>query len=543
MWRRTTSLISALALGAAGAGIVSMPAQASGPDANHVEASGAAGLMLQSDVAASEITSYEVTDSEFTWGVRESFRSYIRGPIANGSVESNGPAVADDSGVLTWSVGTGTIDSDQPLKGSVSFDGGVNYRGHAGDQYDGGFGLNVDLTNPTISFEETEDGVTGTLYLDAFANSYNGSGGMDEKQVAFANLNFSDDFAIEDDQITGTAEATMHEDGTAAFIGLYEAGEELDPLTFSATVTPVEDLQDGEEPTEAPSDQPTEEPSEERIVEPSLTVDPSTDINPNGETITVTGEGFGTEAEAPVYAPGDHAGFYAQVGWINESWRPSEGAGSDARSNSYSVWVQDAEADSPYLQWSENEDGTADFTWEIEIDQETLEETRRDEAELAVFTIGAGGVTQEENEVAVALDFADEPGSEETDGTQEPLERPDSEEAESIQEPTAEPDPSDDSSNEPTNGSTSAPTDELTNDAGNESINAAGNQPEGDDSGSDGLTDDNAHEADLVAREDTGSTGGLANTGAEVATIVGAGIILLLAGGTIIAATRKRRAH
>ena len=43
---------------------------------------------------------------------------------------------------------------------------------------------------------------------------------------------------MEGDTLSGTAAVTLHEDGVDAFIGFYEAGSELDPITFSATLAP-----------------------------------------------------------------------------------------------------------------------------------------------------------------------------------------------------------------------------------------------------------------------------------------------------------------
>ncbi|MFF2487205.1 HtaA domain-containing protein [Microbacterium sp. NPDC058062] len=141
---------------------------------------------------------------------------------------------------------------------------------------------------------------------------------------------------------------------------------------------------------------------------PSLAVSKTTGLDPEGDTITITGTDYSTAGKA-IYGPsaGQPAGVYAQIGWLKETWRPSAGAVSGDRSNAYSVWAQGVQTQAPYLKWTDNGDGTADFTWTVEIDEATLEAKRLEGATLAVFTVGAGGVVQAVNELAVPISFAD----------------------------------------------------------------------------------------------------------------------------------------
>src|SRR5699024_1989824 len=111
---RTTAAASALAWSAAGLTALSSPAHAQ-PTAPDPSATAA----------------FDVTEGEASWGVKESFRNYIRGPIAGGSWDVDG-AIADEAGVVTWSDGAGTIDDADSLSGSISYTGGVHYTGHEG---------------------------------------------------------------------------------------------------------------------------------------------------------------------------------------------------------------------------------------------------------------------------------------------------------------------------------------------------------------------------------------------------------------------------
>jgi len=143
---------------------------------------------------------------------------------------------------------------------------------------------------------------------------------------------------------------------------------------------------------------------------PQLSVSVTDDLDPMGTEITITGTNYDATALAPSYyglPEGAKAGFYVQVGYLDATWRPSEGAKSANRSNAYSRWVQGINTEEPYLIWTDNGDGTADFEWTLTIDKLTLNEKARAGAQLAVFTTGAG-VTQADNEIAIPISFSTE---------------------------------------------------------------------------------------------------------------------------------------
>ncbi|GAB3841443.1 hypothetical protein GCM10028800_00160 [Nesterenkonia populi] len=190
--------------------------------------------------------SQQVADSSLTWGLRDSFRSYIRGPIAQGGWIVEG--IADDDGILTWSGGAGTVDPEDAT-GSVSFIGGVRYTGHVGYHQEGEPALSAEFTNPTIEFA----GDTGTLYfdvesLDLDENIVGGS------QIPLAELDFGAGPEVGEDSLSGTAEATLTAEGAEAFAGLYEAGAPLDAVSFDIALTPI-----AEEESPAAEEQQAEE--------------------------------------------------------------------------------------------------------------------------------------------------------------------------------------------------------------------------------------------------------------------------------------------
>ncbi len=184
------------------------------------------------------------------------------------------------------------------------------------------------------------------------------------------------------------------------------AGGEVTGDPSENTVTPVTYEVAGA-PAPVPTSPPAQASDSDSAPEPTaaaLSVSKVSGLDPDGETITVTGTNIETDF-ANRHGPGK-AGLYAQIGYLDSSWRPSQGAPSDARSNAYSTWVKEAAMGADgYLVWTDNGDGTADFSWEVEVEYDALESVRRAGSTLAVFTLGGGGTVQSVNELAVPISF------------------------------------------------------------------------------------------------------------------------------------------
>ncbi|WP_152031006.1 HtaA domain-containing protein [Agromyces aureus] len=145
--------------------------------------------------------------------------------------------------------------------------------------------------------------------------------------------------------------------------------------------------------------QPAPEPAK-----PTLSVSKTEGLNPSGEDLTITAENYATGFKSS-YAPGE-AGFYLQVGWLAETWKPSEKAPSSARTNAANTWVADEANTIAPTKWTKNVDGTADVSWTIEVTKAAIDAKAKDGYTLAVFTLGAGGAVQAANELAVPISFA-----------------------------------------------------------------------------------------------------------------------------------------
>lgn len=174
------------------------------------------------------LTACAVQSAEFGWGVKESFRSYISGSIANGTWEtSDGASYATPQ--FHWKNGTGSVGTDL-ASGTVSFTGAVHFTGHDG-------ALQFDLANPAIEFS---DG-SATLLLTIGATDQAQSGAPKSAQVRAGKIDTASlqadgsAFSLKDAKVRLTSE------GATAFNGQYGdyvAGDELDPITVTGSVEP-----------------------------------------------------------------------------------------------------------------------------------------------------------------------------------------------------------------------------------------------------------------------------------------------------------------
>ncbi|MET4225833.1 HtaA domain-containing protein [Oerskovia enterophila] len=169
--------------------------------------------------AAQQCFAQGVNGATLTWAVSDTFRAYIAGPIAKGSVSASG--AKDNGSTTTWSGGKGSFNTDLG-KGRASFAGSVAFTGHGGI-------LDLQISNPRVQV----DGGSGTLVVDVVSSDMEGNKST-SKGVAFASLDLSGKKSTSGTTITWTgAPATLTAAGAKAFAGFYEAGTALAPVTFS----------------------------------------------------------------------------------------------------------------------------------------------------------------------------------------------------------------------------------------------------------------------------------------------------------------------
>ncbi|GAA0214087.1 HtaA domain-containing protein [Corynebacterium riegelii] len=180
--------------------------------------------------ACSAPASKGVTSAEATWGVRQSFRTYIRGNIAKGAWELTG--VGDNGTSFTFNGNAGAVDPSTRT-GTVLLPGSIRFTGHNGV-------LDTRFSNLEIQFS----GNTGQLVLNAASNSTEGTRN-DYGRVAIANLSFTD-LNISETAASGTATTTLTDVGAEAFGQFYPPGDPLDPISFTAQLGGSANCADGQ---------------------------------------------------------------------------------------------------------------------------------------------------------------------------------------------------------------------------------------------------------------------------------------------------------
>ncbi|WP_420098952.1 HtaA domain-containing protein [Corynebacterium sp.] len=170
-----------------------------------------------------------VVDARMGWGVRESFRSYITSSIANGGWTSGDGAVFNggtfyfpgDGGIVSGAGGEPT----EVAEATLSFGGSVTFTGHDGV-------LDLTVANPEVRISGDE----GALVAEVTSNDTDGRphdfGRID---VASLSLNLTGEDG-EDGVLDGRADVTLTQEGSEAMGQFYEAGAEMDPLSFQAVL-------------------------------------------------------------------------------------------------------------------------------------------------------------------------------------------------------------------------------------------------------------------------------------------------------------------
>lgn len=160
-----------------------------------------------------------IKSANLGWGVRDSFRNYVRGGIANGSWELNGTSYSSDA--FNWFNGTGTFKGG---KGSISFSGSVRFTGHHGI-------LDTTIANPRLEI----NGNSGTLYATMNSNDPSGKA-TNYGEVALLKVDLSGLQSSADAVSVNGAATTLTAEGAKAFAGFYDAGKDMAPLSFSAAI-------------------------------------------------------------------------------------------------------------------------------------------------------------------------------------------------------------------------------------------------------------------------------------------------------------------
>jgi len=260
-----------------------------------------------------------------TWGFRESFRNYAAGPIGHGAIEVSDGAVWTDGpgtgkGPFTFPLESSTFDPTDNT-GELILGGSFSIKAHENATL-GGYVLDMTFSNIRVTIDDTE----GILYADVKTRPFEGTNPpalpdfVTYPDAAVAELDLSGvdwtpnadgKYVISDAPAVGIDE-TMEDIGMAAF---YPSPVALDPFSISFDA-----------PTAA--------------LTPTLHVSKTTGLVP-GETVTVIGTGFDPDANTGNRPPlaGQKSGFYVVFGNFAETWQPSAGAPSSARTVISQRWA------------------------------------------------------------------------------------------------------------------------------------------------------------------------------------------------------------
>ena len=207
---------------------------------------GGLGFAAPAVAAETAPTDGPVAEATLDWGVKESFRNYIYNfKMFEGRTELLGNATQPvEKGSYGWSGGTGMAALDGS-SADVSFGAGngVHFQSHP-MEVDGGtaYALDMTFTNPHVVVTSP---TTAELRLDVQGYEFDSMTSigapytLTDAPVASLTLPES---TVEGAVRTWTnAEAKLTDEGSIAFGGFYNAGDDLDPVTFSL---PTEGLGD-----------------------------------------------------------------------------------------------------------------------------------------------------------------------------------------------------------------------------------------------------------------------------------------------------------
>lgn len=168
-----------------------------------------------------------VTGGGLDWGVKESFRTYVRGMIAAGDFTTAGGAAENADGTIHFPVAGGSFDGDTG-ETTVRLGGSVRFSGHAG-------ALDLTITSPRVVLDGAGG---GTLYADLLSKPYPAGG----DPIAYPGVAVATLDATQVDAVRGVGTVSwtglpsvLTAVAAPAFGGFYPAGQAMDPLSLSIT--------------------------------------------------------------------------------------------------------------------------------------------------------------------------------------------------------------------------------------------------------------------------------------------------------------------
>ena len=214
------------------------------------------------------------------WGLRQSFRNYIKTGPAKGSWELLDGA----TGEFNFPVNDGqSLTADTP--GTITFKGGVHFTGHHGQ-------LDITIANPVVKFTGPN---TADLLLNVKSKAMGAANVTDYGQVEFAKLSNITIQHDGDKKLTVKApKVTLTAKGAEGFAGFYQEGAELDAFNFEVNETAAPTPEPTPSPTDpapspkptdpAPSPSPTDPAPSPKPTDPAPSPEPTPNPSPSNPT-------------------------------------------------------------------------------------------------------------------------------------------------------------------------------------------------------------------------------------------------------------------
>ncbi|MFE4519730.1 HtaA domain-containing protein [Kitasatospora sp. NPDC056783] len=214
----------------------------------------------------------KVSGGRLDWGIKQSFLTYVTGPIAKGSWALTGGAATVGGSTFRFHSANGTYD---PATGALTagFSGGVRFTGH---QENGANAL--DLSLGRLTFRAVPGGSAG-LYSDVRSKSKETGQVSEASQAKLADLSLAgvDLRGAAGTLSLGNVPATLTDAGAKAFGNFYQAGTALDPLNLSVNLPAAQATPAAPSPSATPPVAPSAGAA------PATGADPSAGTTPSAE--------------------------------------------------------------------------------------------------------------------------------------------------------------------------------------------------------------------------------------------------------------------
>ncbi|KOX13596.1 HtaA domain-containing protein [Nocardiopsis sp. NRRL B-16309] len=166
------------------------------------------------------------------WGVKESFRNYVSGFIANGDYEATGGASLNNDGTVSFPGDGGVLADDGSV--DAAFSGGVVFTGH---DYGNGPVLEIQVHNPRVEFDGTEAVIHAEVVSRPFDGVFQTTPNplVDYGEIPVTELT-GESLTVDGGEASFTSTGgVLHEDAVEAFAGFYSAGTAMDPIDFTVS--------------------------------------------------------------------------------------------------------------------------------------------------------------------------------------------------------------------------------------------------------------------------------------------------------------------